>query len=162
MAKLKSLAYLLRNDLHAFSNDNLHRIAISNLSDGDRELKRWWTKKYGKPLKDFEDHTPEELLIEMYEDYYAKNPQEVQAFEDIVTRDDEWDGSMPDDHEFEMKKILDKKGKVDLSKYQTDGDLTEEDEKKILESLGMNLPKSKRVVNMGEGEFDEHFLGDDR
>ena len=49
--KFQNLNELLRE--LDFSNDNLHRIAIANVSDSERVLARWWTKKYRTPLKQF-------------------------------------------------------------------------------------------------------------
>jgi|GEM_PF-7120878 len=162
--RTKRLSWLLRHHLPDFTNDNLHRIAISNLQDGQRDLERWWAKKYGTPKKAYDEHILEELLIEKFEDYYSQNPDEIARFEDLVAKgkEDDWDGAMSAEHEAGIAKWLSKKKKVDLSKYQSNDELTEEDEKKILDSLGFNLPKSSKLVNLGDGdlkEFDDDFLG---
>jgi hypothetical protein len=161
--KYKSLNLLLRTKEPSFSNDNLHRIAISNLENPTRRIERWWSKKYG-PLKQFEDHTHEELLVEMLEDYYEANPEEVEKF--IATegsRTDTWDGSMSHEYEREIQKRLKKineRNRVDISKYQSDEALSAEEEKAILDNLGRNLPGSKVVTKRDEvlgREFDEEF-----
>lgn len=162
MPRLKKLGFLLRNDLQHFTNDNLHHIAISNLDDGQKALERWWADKYKRPIRDFDDHTIEELLVEMYEDYYRKNPTEIQRFIDSTTQaQEEWDGRMSDEHESHMRARWAKKPKLDLSKWQDDRELTEEEERKIFDSIGRNLPGSRKTINMGEddGGFNEDFLG---
>lgn len=39
-------------------------------------VRRWWCKKYNLPSTDprFQDYTPEDLLIEFYEDMYERKP----------------------------------------------------------------------------------------
>jgi hypothetical protein len=162
--RTRRLSFLLRHHLADFTNDNLHRIAISNLQDGHRDLERWWANKYSIPLKAFDEHTLEELLVEKFEDYYKQNPDEISRFEALAeqTKDEDWDGSTSTEHERGIAKWLSKKKKVDLTKYQSEEQLTEEEEKKILGSLGFNLPKSSRIVNLngdGKGEFEDDFLG---
>jgi len=162
--RLKTLPYLLRNDLANFNNDNLHLIAISNLSDGERSLERWWERKYKSAPKAYEDHTLEELLVQMYEDYYEHNPQEIGKF--MSRSAPEWDGTMPAEHEARMKRRYAEKQKDILKRFQTDkGEISAEEEKRILENLGRNLPNSKferdlggekRSVKGGD-EFEEDF-----
>ena len=158
--RIKSLEWLLRNQ--EYSPDNLHLIAISNLKDSARRLERWWRKKYKVPAKQFEDHIEEELLVEMLEDFYEANPAEIERF--LFSLDAKvsvgWDGSVSEEHEIRMQKKFKNDGLI--AKYQSDEILTPEEEQKILDSLGMNLPKSKQV-KQGEkpevvgGEFDETF-----
>lgn len=125
-----------------FNNDNLHRIAISNLSDNERKIARWWSKKYSQPLKSFEEHTIEELVVEMLEDYYEEKPQEIERFLSHDAGIQDWDGTMSEEYERKMKKRLAKKPQVDLSKFQDEKELTEEEEAAILDNLGRNLPGS--------------------
>lgn len=160
--KVLNLQELLR-DLEP-SNDNLHRIAIANVTDSERILARWWTKKYQTPLKPFAEHTTEELIIEMLEDYYDQNRSEIDRFFDKVNSEStpEWDGSTSEEYEREIQKRLSKFKKVDISKYQSDADkeLTPEEEENILASLGRSLPKSKTIQNgkdVGHDEFEDTF-----
>ena len=146
--KLKWLPDLLEGvDL---SNDNLHYIAISNLHDGERKIERWWANKYKVPLKPYKDHTVEELVIEMLEDHYESNPDEVAEFYKKLS------ASIIDDeyvHEFSEadKKWMERANrKVDLNRYRSEKTLTEEEEKKLLDNLGRNLPTKT-------GEFEDNF-----
>lgn len=140
---------------------NLHRIAISNLEDEYLRIKRWWHKKYRKPRRDFEEHTIEELVIEMLEDFYERNPAEIQKF--LNGSEEEWDGSTSEEYERSIRKRAQKiwdRNKVDLSKWQTKTEVGDEEEKKILDDLGKNLLGSSRKINQApvvEGEFDEDF-----
>jgi hypothetical protein len=163
--KFQNLNELLR-DLD-FSNDNLHRIAIANVSDSERVLARWWTKKYRTPLKQFVEYTTEELIIEMLEDYYDNNRTEIDRFFDSLTMEaqGEWDGSTDEEYEKGIQKRLSKIKKVDISKYQSDKDkeLTIKEEEDILASLGRSLPKSKTIQNnkdVGHDEFEDTFGAD--
>lgn len=168
----KNLGWLLRNHSRNFNHDNLHRVAISNLESSVRRQEKWWSKKYQTPLKQYEDHIEEELWVEMLEDFYDAHPVEIQRFLDNenVRQVGDWDGRMSDAYEKEIKQKLVKineRNRVDITKYQSSEVLTEAQEKKILESLGMNLPNSKKVIHgspiRGEqeiytlGEFDEDF-----
>jgi hypothetical protein len=151
------------------SNDNLHRIAISNIVHGERTLERWWQKKYKTSIKHFDDCTREELIIEMLEDFYDNNRTEIDRFYDSLEREKlasfkEWDGKTDDEYEIEIQKRLSKFKKIDLSAFQSDKDreLTEEEEASIFNSLGRNLPKStkkeeKSLLTLGSDEFDEEF-----
>jgi hypothetical protein len=147
-----------------FKNDNLHRIAISNVTDSTRVLARWWTKKYRTPLKHYGEYTNEELVIEMLEDYYDNNRTEIERFLEASTMEKlgEWDGSTSEEYEDQVRKRLSKFKKVDISKYQSEKDreLTNEEEETILNSLGRSLPKSKTIQNnrdVGKDEFEETF-----
>ena len=162
----------------AYNNDNLHLIAISNLNDPERRIIRWWSKKYKSPQKPLEEHTIEELIIEMLEDYYDNNVTEASRFlEGIESRtyryEDVWDGTMPDDYQRNVVAGLKgfyNKNRVDLAKYQSDEELTPEQEEEIVNNLGKNLPRSKsyssskvgprrgiEVPTIGGDEFDESF-----
>lgn len=145
-----------------FNNDNLHRIAISNLRDHERRIIRWWVKKYNQPVKPLEEHTIEELVIEMLEDYYETNPQEIEKFLSHDAGVQDWDGTMPDEHESRMKKVWAKKPQVDLSAFKDEHALTEEEEAEILANLGRNLPGSTGPQPKKEKieqtlEFEETF-----
>jgi hypothetical protein len=147
---IRNLQELLRN--RNWDNTNLHRIAISNLSDGERKIARWWCKKYSTPLKSFGDHTIEELIIEMLEDFYEARPEEIERFhaslDAVAAEEENWDGSMPDDYERSIKDRIQKineRNRVDLSKYQSENITTSIEDDEILENLGRNLPKSTKV-----------------
>lgn len=169
--KRLSLSKLLEG--FEYSNDNLHRIAISNIADGDRTLERWWAKKYKTAIKDYNDYIREELIIEMLEDFYDNNRTEIDRFYDSIETQrltqqvGEWDGKTSDEYEREVQKRLKKLKTFDLSSFQSDKDkeLTLEEENAILDSLGRNLPKSKvkskekekEGLTLGSGEFDDEF-----
>jgi len=147
------------------NNDNLHLIAITNLSDNNHRLKRWWCKKYNTPLKGYEDYTTEELLIEYLEDYYDQNRTEIDRFMASIEAEGygEWDGTMDDEYEKDVqaryKKVFEA-NKADLSKWKSEDKLTEEQEKKLLANLGKKLPKSR--MNPNKGDKDKiAFLGED-
>ena len=106
-SRLKSLPEILRYS--SFTNDNLHRIAIAGLQDHERRTIRWWCKKYRTPIKPLEDHTIEELMVEMLEDYYDNNPAEIERFYESLGRESgliDWDGRMPKEYEVGMKQRL--------------------------------------------------------
>lgn len=166
MFQLKSLSELLRNKV--LNNDNLHRIAISNLRDHERQVARWWCKKYRTPLKLFAEHTMEELIVEMLEDYYDNHPAEIERFLSSEENIPDWDGSMSPEYEAEIQARLRKineRNRVDISKYQTtDENLTDEQCESILNNLGRNLPKSRAVtkrddgsMTIGSDEFEDKF-----
>ena len=146
------------------SNDNLHLIAISNLSDPDRRIERWWCKKYGQPMRPYLEHTREELMIEFLEDYYENNPNEIGKIMMKINDEPDWDGQMSADHEVQMQKILKKKKQVDLSGFKSDEEISPDVEEEILRNLGRNLPPRKVVHKTEEGvkvigdeEFEEKF-----
>jgi len=148
------------------NNDNLHRVAISNLQNTERRLERWWEKKFRSPLKEYEDHTYEELLVGMLEDYYESHPEEAERFSSSIfyEEDKEWDGKVSDDYEEMAQRDLKKffeRNKVDLTKYQgeEEEDLTEDD---LLAQLRRRVPTKdssmghpKSVEN--DLEFDDDF-----
>ena len=153
--------------------DNLHRIAISNLSNNEHALRRWWHKKYRIPPKQIEDYTEEELYVEHLEDYYSANPKAIQEFLASSVKVDDWDGEIDPELERETLKRLERFNKrrdIDIKKYQTEGDtdLSDEAVAAILASVGKDLPGSRRALRegksqapvqgdiMGEG-FDEVF-----
>jgi chorismate mutase len=134
------------------SNTNLHLIAISNLQSHERRVIRHWCKKYGQPEKPLGEHTMEELLVEYLEDYYENNPKEIpKLLNSVMAIDTEWDGTVSAEYETSMQKRLSKTKKVDLSKWQSDEELTPEQEEEILANLGRNLRKSSK------DEFEEDF-----
>jgi hypothetical protein len=146
-----------------YNSDNLHRIAISNLSSSERRIERWWESKYRTPMKQYDEHTYEELVIKMLEDYYDKNPAEMERFKatDYHGSVEEWDGKVSEEYESAVQKTLEgffNKNKVDLSKYQDDEaeikDLSDED---ILENLRKTFPSRPTPKRLGEGEFEEDF-----
>lgn len=165
-SQLKSLQERIDELTKVVNNDNLHRIAISNLSDPERQLARWWTKKYKQPLRSYQEHTLEELMLERLEDYYEANPTEIERFAASQFVDEEWDGTMPEEHEREvLARIakIDARNRVDIAKYQGP-DVSDEEAEKILASLGLNLPKSSKKITsqkqgptLGEDEFDELY-----
>ena len=151
---------------HLRSNDNLHRIAISNLESDEIKLRRWWAKKYRQPPKPLDEYTIEELYIERIEDFYESYPEKAKEFlESVGAKDDDWDGTLPDELEFEiqdrLKKISGKKSV--LAKYQTESDFEATDEQinEILAGLGKNLPGSRQGLNSSiitdQNEFEEMF-----
>lgn len=128
-------------------SENYHLIAISNLSDPDRQLQRWWCKKYQMPPRQLEDYTSEELFIEMLEDYYADKPDEIDKFTEGL---DEWDGEMSVEYDQQIKKWRERsKDKNLLAKYDSDVELTEEEEKELINNIGKKLIPSD--------EFEEQF-----
>lgn len=146
------------------SNDNLHLIAISNLKNHERKLMRWWCQKYHQPLKPLMDHTMEELVIEYLEDYYEKNPSEIDRLMKAYDHAPEWDGMMSVEHEVGMQKILSRKRQIDLTNFKSDEELTPEEEEDIILGLGRNLPPRQVVLEkkdgvnvLGDEEFDEAF-----
>lgn len=141
------------------SSDNFHRIAISNLEDKERELMRWWCKKYRQPLKPLEDMTLEEIYVEHLEDFYERNPEAIAEFNGQKIDEDDWDGKLPPETEARLKKFHEKH-KVDLSKYKTAGDenLSDEECAAILDKVGRDLPGSKVAgPQLRDEEFDENF-----
>jgi len=134
------------------NSDNLHRIAISNLTvNVEAKLSRWWAEKYRTPAKPFLEYTTEELVIMYLEDHYEKNPVEMQKFLSPAPVEDEWDGVMSQEYERAMEgrlKRVQERTQVDLSKYQDSKPLTQAEEDEILKNLG--LPQT-------EGEFEDNF-----
>jgi hypothetical protein len=160
MVRFKSLAWFLRNK-ELNSTDYLHLVAIENIKDENRIIERWWRKKYNRPSRDFEDHTKEELVIEMLEDYYDAHPIEIEKFLFSMNarKEVDWDGKISVEHERYMQKRF---ANPDLiEKYRTDKELTAAEEKKILDSLGMDLPKSKVLNAKRSGEVIPETLGAD-
>lgn len=143
--------------------DNLHRIAISNLDDHEYALKRWWHQKYQIPPKPIDDYTVEELYVEYLEDFYDKHPDE-RARLDRKVETVEWDGTEKFRGEDEalamLKRIRKKQGKtVDLEKYRTDDEFSEEELEKIMASIG-KTPRPKLSASgptLGNDEFDDDF-----
>lgn len=169
LEKVKALNLSKLLEDFKYSNDNLHRIAISNVADGERSLQRWWQKKYKTAIKHFNDYVQEELVIEMLEDFYDNNRSEIDRFYSSLEQEDynrelEWNGELSPELEAEIQERYSKREKVDLSAFQSEKDreLTIEEENKIFESLGRNLPNSVKVKDagvayLGSDEFDEEF-----
>ncbi len=146
------------------NSDNFHRIAISNLENPRRKIERWWAKKYG-PHKKYEEHTLEELVIEYLEDFYENNPEEITKFLNNEQAQEDWDGQLSPEQEASMQRVWKKKKQIDLSKYKSDIELSEEEEKQLIENLGRNLPPKQVVTKvkdngekvLGDEEFDDNF-----
>lgn len=144
-------------------SDNLHRIAISNINDSAYVLKRWWRKKYRQPPKPLDDYTYEELYIEYLEDFYLKNPDEIERFENALDlkREDGWDGKHNDEVERDVQRRLKKIKQADpaiIEKYRTyDEDMTKEEFDSMLESVGKNLPGSRTKKKVDTDEFNDVF-----
>lgn len=162
--RIKYPQALLSNE--GFNNDNLHRIAISNLQDHERQVIRWWCKKYRTPQKPFGEHTMEELIVEMLEDFYERNPQEISKFVARSLEEPEWDGTMPPEYEAEIQKRLEKinrRQRIDIEQFKSDEELSDEEAQKIIDNLGRNLPRSRMMTKkdeadtMLEDEFEESF-----
>ncbi len=164
--QIKGLQERLRHKKQ--SQDNLHRIAISNLDNQERVLERWWSKKYRTPLRPYEDHTQEELMIEMLEDYYEANPSEIERFYDSIKMEsEEWNGRMSEEYERGIKERIEKINKnlgIDISQFQSDEVVSDEDFEKMMNKVGKNLPKSRQAQGkikseptLGSDEFDEVF-----
>ena len=159
--KIKYPPALLR--VEGFNNDNLHRIAISNLQDHERQVFRWWCKKYRTPQKPLGEHTIEELMIEMLEDYYERHPQEIERFLDNTAQEPEWDGSTSPEYEAQIRARLEKINKkmgVDIKKFQSDVELSEVEVRNILDNLGKDLPGSRNMTKR-KGEKNQAVLGND-
>lgn len=103
----------------------------------------------------------EELLIEYLEDFYENNPKEIEKMlMAIESEQSEWDGEVSAEYEVEMQKIFSKKKKIDLSQWQSDEELTPEQEDEIIANLGRNLPPKKIEIEgkvIGDEEFDDNF-----
>lgn len=153
------LAILLNQQ--AFSNSNLHLIAISNIKDIEKKINRWWRGKYKTPEKQYGQYTIEELVIEQLEDFYEKNPEEINRFlASNGNTEDDWDGTMPTQYEENIQKNLGRffdKNRVDLSKYKSEEQVDEKEEKRILENLGRRLPGSKLIRKQNFDEFEDIF-----
>jgi len=137
------------------SSDNLHRIAISNLKDTERSLKRWWCNKYRIPPKPLDEYTFEEIFLEHLEDHYERHPEAIEEFyrNQSVQHGQEWDGEIEAEAERELQsrwEKINRKNGVTLEKYQTEGEeVTSEDFQRIFDSLGRKpseINKAKKFV----------------
>lgn len=158
--RLKNLSEMLKGRL--VNNDNLHRIAISNLDNDEKKLIRWWCDHYKQPPKPLNDYTFEELYIEHLEHYYSRNPDKIADFFARHNQDDEeWDGKFDDETEQRINAYWSKRSSGAIKKYQKDDrQYSDEEIKEIVDSLGKNLPGSKVVKSnpiMGDDEFDDLF-----
>jgi len=157
----QSLALI--NTQKPYNSDNLHLIAISNVRDKKGRLEKWWRKKYRIPSKQYEDHWTEELIILMLEDYYEENPTEAdKMFSSAGSRFEEGDFEISEEYEDDMKKTYKKffdRNKIDISKYQSNEEIDEKEEKAILDSIGRGLPgsRTKKAMIKNADEFDDLF-----
>lgn len=142
--------------------DNLHRIAISNIENNfEASVVRWWERKFRQPLKPYEDHTLEELALKMFEDFYDRNPSEIEKFKNGEVKEDDWDGKVDPEHEARIKerlKKIDERNRVDIRRYQSEKELSEEEERKILENVGRRVSPVS-APTMGQDEFEDEFGG---
>jgi len=168
MFKIKNLNKMLTGKLQ--DNTNLHYIAISNIEDGENNLRRWWHKKYRIPPKDIEEYTVEELYLEWLEDFYSGDPKRVDEFHTSieVEAEEEWDGELDIDTQVEIdrrwKSLGVEQDKSIIDKYKTDGDedLSPDEIKNILADVGRDLPGSKSGKDdtapiVSNDEFEDTF-----
>jgi len=151
--RIKSLRQRLSH--LSFNDDNFHRIALSNLKSPKRRIERWWAKKYRTPAKDFEDHTEEELYIEMLEDFYEKNPKEAKKFwTDMETKMDiGWDGHTSDEYEESMQRRIEELQRpIDISQYQSDKEV---DSDVFYEEIDRLFPVTK-IDSIGD-DIDDNY-----
>ena len=143
--QMRSLKSLSNEARHLDRNEDVfHKIAIANLESSLRRAERYWEQKYKAPLKDFHDHTEEELYIIMLEDFYEKNPTEIERFKDSLTVDHEWAGETDSEYEDDIRKRLMKVSrKVDLSEYRDDSD----SDMNLMAELRRKLPSSGDEVD---------------
>ena len=154
--QLKNLSEMLKDKIK--NNDNLHRIAISNLRNDEKRLIRWWCNHYRTPPKPLDDYTLEEIFIEQLENHYLKHPDEMINFLPSPIEVDDWDGEFSEETEKQLAKMWSrvKTKKVDLSRYQK-GDVSDEEAEEIISNLGKNLPNSKKNIPVTDDEFDDFF-----
>jgi hypothetical protein len=144
------------------NNDNLHRIAISNLNNDEKKLIRWWCDRYKQPPKQLDDYTFEELYVEQLEHYYSKNPDKISDFfaKNSQEEEAEWDGRFDGETERRISSFWSKRKSGTIKKYQTDNrEYSDEEIEKMLGSVGKHLPGSKTTVEkpIDEEEFDDLF-----
>jgi len=119
-------------------------------------IERWWENKYRTPLKAYEDHTEEELYVKMLEDYYDRNPSEIDRFWGSLAQDN-WDGETDADYEREIKERLKSVSKeVDISKWQSDKDYSEDD---VMDELRRQFPD--KPSTMGDDIDDDYTVTKD-
>lgn len=154
MHKLQSLRNL--SDKVSYNEDNFHRIAISNLSVTQKVIERWWEEKFQTPLKEYEDHTEEELYIKMLEDHYYNNPAEVDRFWQSLSYDD-WTGETDEEYEKGIRERLERVApKIDISKYQSEKEVSEDD---LMEELRRQTPTKPNT--MGDEIDDDYTIKKD-
>jgi len=152
---------------HLRNNDNLHRIAISNLNDEEYKLKKWWHNKYKVPPKPLDDLTIEEVYLDYLEDWYSKDPRRVEDFYRQTQDFDDWDGELDDATEQRIAarwaKIKEHHDDGDvLARYRTKGDEDLDDEKvdAILRDLGKNLPGSQAGLSNSSNLTSRSIVAD--
>jgi len=151
--RIKTLSEMLKGRL--VNNDNLHLIAISNLKDHEKRLIRWWCDHYRQPQKPLDEYTVEELFIEQLECYYSKNPEKMFEFLASQEPEDEWDGHFDEETERRIQRW--NRSKFDISKYQSDESVSDEEAERIIASLGRNLPGSRMNYLPSSGDFEDDF-----
>ena len=151
--RIKTLSEMLKGRL--VNNDNLHLIAISNLKDHEKRLIRWWCDHYRQPQKPLDEYIVEELFIEQLECYYSKNPEKMFEFLASQEPEDEWDGHFDEETERRIQRW--NRSKFDISKYQSDESVSDEEAERIIASLGRNLPGSRMNYLPNSGDFEDDF-----
>jgi hypothetical protein len=152
---------------HLKDNNNLHRIAISNLNDEEYKLKKWWHNKYKVSPKPLDELTIEEVYIDYLEDWYAKDPSRVEDFYRQSQDFDDWDGELD---EVTEQKIAARWAKIKehhddgdvLARYRTDGDkdLSDVQVDAILRDLGKNLPGSQAGLSKSSNLTPESIIAE--
>lgn len=139
---------------------NYHKIAIANLEDNELQLRRWWHEKYNIPPKPLDDYRIEELYVEMLEDFYSENPRQLAEMKDKITfqNEPEWDGETTEEYEAAMAPWFEK-NKIDISEFQSDEELTSEQEQAIIDSLGKPGPPAviENHQQFEDDEFEETY-----
>jgi len=85
-------------------------------------------------------------MVEMLEDYYESKPAEIERFHESILIESgaaEWDGRMSDEYEEGIKGRIEKINKdmgVDISQFQSDEEMSDEDFEKMMSTVGNNLP----------------------
>jgi pyruvate-formate lyase-activating enzyme len=131
--RTSNLLHLIRNV--EYNDVNFHLIAISNLDNSVKKIKRWWHSKYCIPPKGIDEYTEEELYIEFLEDYYEKNPIEASRFLEGL---EAWEGDTSPEHEQEVLERIKSIGadNVNIAKYHSDNsDYTEDDFRKDMDRI---------------------------
>lgn len=148
-----------------------HRIALDNLLDPQHVLERAWRVRYHQPPKPLADYTVEELYVEALEDHYAAHPKEADARRLVHaqgapvvfgTAGAEWDGRLPDEVErarqayWERRRAQHPHTQVDLTRFQSDVEMTPEKARAYLAQVGQTAPAAA-TPDQAAGEFEEEF-----